>query len=182
MNSDHGAVLEVTSGKDGESVTCEVFSESVECPTDVFIDIDLGGIEEIPSENITDTFVPTLDGSSGGFFNKVQLDRNTSSEPDDSSTISSNSNGSSKVTISGYACFVQHERAELVKINPRGKLKMTVVNKKWANLSHEKKESFNNIARNLRIKLEVNPHLMLNLSRVKLQGRRKRKVWTLVLC
>ena len=121
MNSAQDSVLELTGGKDNAS---EVFSEIVECPTDLLIDIDLGGIEEIPSENISDTFVPivpSLVGSSRGVGTEDHLDMTISCEPIDNSSNSSNSCESRKITISGYACFVQHEKAEIVKINPKGK-------------------------------------------------------------
>ena len=174
MNSPQDLVLEFTGGKDNASVTCQVFSEIVECPTDLFIDIDLGGIEEIPSKNIIDTFVqivPSPVGSSGGVGTEVHLDMNISSEPMDSSSNSSNSCKSSKITISGYACFVQHERGELVKINPKGKLRMPEVNKKWAKLSHEEKEAFNEIASNLKL---IGRKPVVNAKLVKVKALKKK--------
>eukprot|EP00092_Neocalanus_flemingeri_P107506 GFUD01137979.1.p1 GENE.GFUD01137979.1~~GFUD01137979.1.p1 ORF type:complete len:253 (+),score=78.14 GFUD01137979.1:41-799(+) len=136
-----------------------VDGESAKSPLDMLIELGLVELPEEASKEINDepdddivtenSFVKPISiddvqviVAENSIVDDVHLVDSTTSEPVEV-ILKVNK---SKVTTSGYACFLHYEKEELKKIDPKGRLNMVVTYEKWKNFSEAEKEIFENIA------------------------------------
>ena len=121
----------------------ELYSETVNCPSGVRVNVDLSdypaSTSEVAVTSFSDVIVENLTNEDVEFVF------------DEEPSVSTNNNKSPKKckakTESGYSFFIKHERSELDKIDMKLKLNMEEVNKKWKQLPADTKNVFNDSAR-----------------------------------
>ena len=122
-------------------------SDNVKSPLDMLIDMGmvetLEASEHMDYSDLTNINIEPSEIILNNVIDEVEHLKDNQSE----STEKIVKNYHNKVKfMSSYTCFMQHEKLELKKKNPKGKLNSKLINEKWTNFSQDERKVYDDIA------------------------------------
>ena len=123
-------------------------SDNVKSPLDMLIDMGMVETLEVASEQMDYSYLTNINTEPSETVLNNPIDEVYNLKENNSESVEKIvSNYPSKVKfMSSYAFFMKHEKLELKKKDPKGKINSKLINEKWANLSQLERKVYSDMA------------------------------------